>query len=158
MEINNFGPFDSDIWGTVADWVIACVTLGTGIFLVLTFKEQQKTNLFTRVQMKRQILPKFIIQHKNGHNELSLTNAPAIEINIESVKDGIFENGFYEHLENFEVHHHPIVLPVLNEALIFDNGREDIINISFSDMEGSRYSQTIYYEHGEFFISIPKAK
>lgn len=158
MDINNFGPFQSDVWGTVSDWVVIIVTLGTGIFLVLAFNEQRKTNQLTSKQMKRQILPKFILQYRNDRYELSLTNAPAIEVSIENTNEIIFKDGFYEHIENFELHHYPIVLPQIDGSLIHDGVRSEILNIFYSDIEGLEYSQTIYYERGLLFISTPKLK
>jgi len=42
MDINNFGPFDPAIWGTASDWIMIAVTFFTAIYLVKTFKSQEK--------------------------------------------------------------------------------------------------------------------
>jgi hypothetical protein len=42
MSVNNFGPFQAEIWGTVSDWLIVIVTGATGILLLLTFRSQLK--------------------------------------------------------------------------------------------------------------------
>lgn len=51
LSINNFGPFEADVWGTVSEWVMVVVTLGTGIAIILTFLEQRKV---TESQLKLQ--------------------------------------------------------------------------------------------------------
>jgi hypothetical protein len=45
MEINNFGPFNSDVWGTVSDWIMVLVTAITLYFLWRTLVSQQKALL-----------------------------------------------------------------------------------------------------------------
>jgi hypothetical protein len=53
MNINNFGPFLSDVWGTVSDWAMVAVTGTTLYYINKTFKsqyevqklQQQSTNI-----------------------------------------------------------------------------------------------------------------
>jgi len=53
MNINNFGPFSSDVWGTVSDWAMVIVTGSTLFYIIRTFKsqyevqklQQQSTNI-----------------------------------------------------------------------------------------------------------------
>jgi hypothetical protein len=40
MDINNFGPFHSDVWGNFSDWSMVVVTTLTAIFLWKTLKSQ----------------------------------------------------------------------------------------------------------------------
>lgn len=40
MDINNFGPFNAEVWGTVSDWSIAFITIITALLLYSTFKSQ----------------------------------------------------------------------------------------------------------------------
>lgn len=40
MDINNFGPFDSAVWGTVSDWTMVVVTFFTLLYLIKTFIAQ----------------------------------------------------------------------------------------------------------------------
>lgn len=40
MDINNFGPFNSNVWGTFSDWTLVTVTFFTLLYLVKTFKAQ----------------------------------------------------------------------------------------------------------------------
>ncbi|MCX2481567.1 hypothetical protein OQY15_20875 [Pedobacter sp. MC2016-15] len=42
MNINNFGAFDAEVWGTVSDWGVFFVTAGTGILVYLTLRSQNK--------------------------------------------------------------------------------------------------------------------
>ena len=57
MNINNFGPFNSDVWGTVSDWFIGLITLGTVYFLYKTLKSQIKVQLqqqaITEIELRR---------------------------------------------------------------------------------------------------------
>jgi len=40
MAINNFGPFNAEVWGTVSDWVVVAVTTTTAFFIYRTFRSQ----------------------------------------------------------------------------------------------------------------------
>ncbi|GEM_PF-2814130 len=42
MDINNFGIFHSEVWGTVSDWVMVVVTTLTAIFLYFSLKSQRQ--------------------------------------------------------------------------------------------------------------------
>jgi hypothetical protein len=45
MNINDFGPFSANVWGTVSDWIMVSVTTLTALFLIKTFKSQKKVQL-----------------------------------------------------------------------------------------------------------------
>jgi len=66
MDINNFGPFNADTWGTVSDWFVALVTLVTAYYLYKTLKSQLKVQElgqqaleFERVRFTRETRPDF---------------------------------------------------------------------------------------------------
>ncbi|WDF57210.1 hypothetical protein [Mucilaginibacter sp. KACC 22063] len=40
MNINHFGPFSPDVWGSVSDWVYIIVTTATLYFIYRTFRSQ----------------------------------------------------------------------------------------------------------------------
>ncbi len=40
MNVNNLGPFDATIWGTVSDWISILVTVIAAIFIFKTLKSQ----------------------------------------------------------------------------------------------------------------------
>ena len=51
IDINNFGPFHADVWGTFSDWVMILVTIATFIALLITlFLHRQKLKSQTDVQ------------------------------------------------------------------------------------------------------------
>ncbi|MXV52460.1 hypothetical protein GS399_15905 [Pedobacter sp. HMF7647] len=43
-DINHFGPFSSDVWGTVGDWSIVTATVVTGIIIFKTLRLQYKSD------------------------------------------------------------------------------------------------------------------
>jgi hypothetical protein len=43
FDINNFGPFQSDVWGSFSDWVMLIVTFFTLLYLIKTFKAQHNS-------------------------------------------------------------------------------------------------------------------
>jgi len=49
MNINHFGPFSSDVWGTVSDWIYIIVTATTLYFIYRTFRSQLEVQ---RMQLK----------------------------------------------------------------------------------------------------------
>nr|WP_121269850.1 hypothetical protein [Pedobacter schmidteae] len=49
MDLNNFGPFSAEVWGTFSDWMMVVVIAVTGFLIWLTFRSQ------TRVQKLQQI-------------------------------------------------------------------------------------------------------
>ncbi|MDB5129414.1 MAG: hypothetical protein JWQ85_3646, partial [Mucilaginibacter sp.] len=42
MDINNFGPCEATVLGTVPDWIIAFTTIVTAFFLIKTFRSQKE--------------------------------------------------------------------------------------------------------------------
>jgi hypothetical protein len=52
LDVNNFGPFQSDVWGTVSEWVTALVTLATAIVIYFTFLYQSEDRKMLRRQNK----------------------------------------------------------------------------------------------------------
>jgi hypothetical protein len=75
MNINNWGPFDAGVWGTVSDWAMVIVTLGTAIVLVKTLRSQKEgqrlQQFITDIESERyriEYLPKFEIAAGNINN------------------------------------------------------------------------------------------
>lgn len=56
MDINNFGPFQSEIWGTFSDWTLVLVTFGTLRYLVKTFKAQSASLDIQQKTLESQLL------------------------------------------------------------------------------------------------------
>lgn len=42
MDINNFDPFNSEVWGTFSDWAMVSVTGLTALLLLKTLRSQIK--------------------------------------------------------------------------------------------------------------------
>lgn len=50
MDLNNFGPFSFDVWGSVSDWLVVSVTAATGVLIWKTLKSQTEV---LRLQQKQ---------------------------------------------------------------------------------------------------------
>ncbi|UCS95419.1 hypothetical protein KZP23_10585 [Echinicola marina] len=57
-------PFSPDIWGTVSDWAMVVVTSLTAIFLILTFREQQRITSIENYKHVQNIKPYFELKPK----------------------------------------------------------------------------------------------
>jgi len=73
MDINNFGPFNADTWGSVSDWLITGFTLGSIIFLWRTLTSQKKVQQLQQSLSKidtlrylKEIKPDFLCETRNG--------------------------------------------------------------------------------------------
>ena len=119
IDINNFGPFHADVWGTFSDWVMILVTIATFIALLITlFLHRQKLKSQTDVQanqdkiteieqkrFKFQIRPEFKIKSYYFGNEgrpnvqVTLANAPAVYLRVHSERHGKFETSSDTRLE-----------------------------------------------------------
>lgn len=98
FELNNFSPFQSEVWGNVSDWLILFATAVTGLLIWRTLNSQLKIQEFEKIRLKRELLPKFYCKHTvvdNGVHILELTpnSQPFYEFNysitqaIESVSE-----------------------------------------------------------------------
>ncbi len=72
FDVNNFGPFNSDVWGSVSDWLMLGATVLTAIYLIRTFKSQEdvqrQQQTITNIEINRhrlEILPRFEVDLKN---------------------------------------------------------------------------------------------
>ena len=87
MDINNFGPFNADVWGSVSDWFVALVTLTTAYYLYKTLKSQLKVQElgqtaleFERIRVTRETRPEFkvnvsevfIDQYEDGEPKINV--------------------------------------------------------------------------------------
>lgn len=59
MDINNFGPFRSDVWGTVSDWALVLFTMGTITGVFLTYRSQQRLFNLERFKLREASRPEF---------------------------------------------------------------------------------------------------
>jgi len=67
MNINNFGPFEAETWGTVSDWVMVVVTAAT---LYLIYKTLKSQTMVQRLQAQATTIEneRFRIQHMPQFN------------------------------------------------------------------------------------------
>lgn len=68
FDYNNFGPFSSEVWGSVSDWVLTLATIITLYFIYRTFQSQlivQKSQLdLTQIEIDRFLAenrPSFVV-------------------------------------------------------------------------------------------------
>jgi hypothetical protein len=66
MDVNNFGPFQAEVWGTYSDWIMVLVTIVTAIFLWRTLnsqmivqKLQQQTTNIENERFRLEVKPNF---------------------------------------------------------------------------------------------------
>lgn len=61
MDINNFGPFNSEVWGNVSDYVMVIVTAVTGLLIFFTFRSQQELQRLQDEIFRLSIKPEIVI-------------------------------------------------------------------------------------------------
>jgi|GEM_PF-5301439 len=165
--INDFGPFQSDVWGTVSDWIIVLVTACTGLFIYLTLRSQTKVQSLQQELLKiekfryrKQFEPEFIItSHSEWTSEpqkklivslsIQLTKNTAYSIRIVKKADKVFES-YYKHIDEIKVNNIEFLaenkMVKDEDAYYFYN-----IHIYFKDANKETYVQNI---HG--FIESPE--
>jgi hypothetical protein len=74
MDINNFGPFNADTWGSVSDWTMVIVTALTAWYLYKTLTSQtivqglqQKLTDIEGLRVKYEIMPQFEMVNQMQH-------------------------------------------------------------------------------------------
>lgn len=164
-------PFNVEIWGTVSDWFMVWVTAITAIYLIKTFKKQQRLSEIEIIKFKEHIKPKFeskvqIFDFKENVDGTSTakfklnlyvrnSNAHRVIFNFEKdfdlekyVYDIIYENNSIS-FPNFEVQ-------INQEAKLIGDKYDpsesvflsyyfyrNKLRIEFFDLEGTKYYQPI---------------
>ncbi|WDF79531.1 hypothetical protein PQ469_05880 [Mucilaginibacter sp. KACC 22773] len=72
MAINNFGPFQSDVWGTVSDWITILVYLITAYFIYKTLRSQLAIQRIESNRASREIRPYFSLETRIDENKTGL--------------------------------------------------------------------------------------
>lgn len=57
MNINNFGPLNSEVWGTVSEWLMFIVTAASGFLIWQTLKSQNNLKFIEIERFKRENMP-----------------------------------------------------------------------------------------------------
>ena len=148
-------PFDSNVWGNAADWCMTIVTLFTAIYLVRTFREQQKiTNIEHNRYLKEiQPVPEVYIKNNSVFIKFVRNQAFNIVIDIERAKNMFFRKT--EGKYNFEM------MPINNEFRLDDkfddleNDNEFIqIDVHFSDNIKNKYKQSFIKLNSKHFLKM----
>ncbi len=178
IDINNFGPFHAEVWGTFADWMMIVVTFATLTALIITLFLQRQTlksqtsvqanqDKITEIEQKRfkfQIRPEFKIKSYYFGNEgkpnvqVTLTNAPAVYLTVHSERHGKFETSSDSRLE-FTYHRDETVI-----FFVVENPEEKnttleakVGHLMFQDeLEISCYLQEVWVKNGKPTITLPK--
>lgn len=141
-------PFDSNVWGTVSDWVMIIVTSFTALYLVKTFSEQKRANDLLYAQHRRKIMPKFQLDSRdiptiieNQHLTLTLLDNELRNLQV---------NHFSVDFQNIPTNIPLDVFPNNSITLVvgtispFFIGQVLTVEISFEDSEGNKYVQRLF--------------
>lgn len=169
MDVNYFGNFQADVWGTVSDWIMILVTIITAGFLYFTLRSQQislklQQDLISieKFNHRVKIMPKFSLKIKIEQYSLNgdimtlsfsfrLINNNNLAINaIFTITD---EEKIIQNIDRNPYKHNK-VQP--NDVFLFSNTLVKKVGISqgepvfwiqmdmkveFSDIEGNKYIQ-----------------
>jgi hypothetical protein len=169
MTVNNFGPFNAEVWGTVSDWVIVILTFLTAVYLIRTFQGQKElfilqnnTNQLEHFKFKTTIRPHFHIGIENSTDIVSkwktepfkvklkgtITNHQgAKNITIESKTNDdkwILDKSHIHEITSFEPIHSIAFIYSYKGIISFPNGNL-IINIKYEDLAGGVYTQQFMF-------------
>lgn len=140
-------PFDPNVWGTVSDWCLVIVTALTAIYLIKTFKAQQKNRLI-------ELMPNFELVLENDRYMIRLSNATAFNIRVfYHVK----EKQVAKSISVWHTYHNPVYAHSVPESNIGDNLKK-YSTIFFEDGDENSYTQTIYHTEKVLIIHPPKIK
>jgi len=182
LDLNNFGPFRADVWGTVSDWIIVLISTFTLFFLYHTLKSQRKAtesqaeatrlqaqatadqvelSKLTRIQFEKDIMPGLVIQNildskSGGTIRIAFSRNHATDIEILNRSDNAFRFDVSESLKFSSVAEGaPIALNYITEPGV--NHQFKFI-IRYTNINGSRYEQKAIYnnDQDEFVISAPQ--
>lgn len=98
MDVNNFGIFNADVWGTVSDWVVVFGTILTIIYLIMTFEKQKSLYNIEKERYRNSKKPIFNVEivdapyKKDSDFFLKLINTQNVarQVEFQSVE-------YYEH-------------------------------------------------------------
>ena len=143
MTINNFGPFNVEVWGSVSDWSLVIVTIITAYFIWKTLHEQVIINKVSINKDRRDVRPEFkiIYDSEDLTFKLYVTNATAINVIIHN-------KSHVEKPQNITVWHKEFKKVVVPEYSIW--------TICFKDEDGREYKQEISGNKDGVFIDFPR--
>ncbi|SHM97514.1 hypothetical protein SAMN04488057_1059 [Cyclobacterium lianum] len=164
-------PFNVEIWGTVSDWFMVWVTAITAIYLIKTFKKQQRLSEIEIVKFKEDIKPKFeanveIFDFKENPDGTStakfklilyVKNSSAYRVVFDFEKDFDLKEYVYDIIyENNSVSFPYFEVEINQEAKLIGDKYDpsesvflsyyfyrNKLRIEFFDLEGAKYYQPI---------------
>jgi hypothetical protein len=172
LNVNNFGPFSSEVWGTVSDWVLIIVTFFTALFIYRTLKAQVKVSsdqhqLLNIEQRKyrKMFEPEFSVQggsHLIGDGRkfylnLSLEKNNAYNIIIEIDRAPYFPDRKFENKKDeLKIGGTFSIINLVPLQLEEPHDAQLNISVRYCDINGEPYRQIItgYLLHPH--ISAPK--
>ena len=83
LEVITLFQFDVEIWGTVSDWIMIFVTAFTAIYLVKTFKQQNKVLEIERYRFTMSIRPSFSAKLNLYKPIVSIDEVNKIKVNLD---------------------------------------------------------------------------
>lgn len=158
-------PFYVEIWGTVSDWIMIFVTAFTALYLVKTFRQQNKALEMERYRFSMSIRPSF--SAKLREPLIRLNEEDKINVNLEIKVENhraLMEKieVYVSHIVTSENLHRPFigsrwmeVGSLWNVSFIFSEqeriGEINLpispsINIYFRDIEQRKFKQLIYLQ------------
>jgi len=149
-------PFLTDVWGTVADWVMIIVTTITAALLIMSLRAQKKANDIAYKNYLLSIKPKFSVND-------GIVNAVGGNLGF-IIELELHNNGVYcFEVINFDSNylsapsqytHADTMFPGAKYYLVLDNNITTIIGsnaeahflaeIAFTDIDGNYYRQLIF--------------
>lgn len=158
-------PFYPEVWGTVSDWVMVFVTIGTAIFLIKTFLEQKKINDFQLENYRESILPHFTV-HTDVHQDSGqggrylyvkmLLKENSVSFFAVKSYNSNFING-EDNLPIFTILKDTIVkvkcktsTPPVSEAIM-----THAFTFEFKDKKGNKYKQSVFAREGGLYLDLP---
>jgi len=89
MNLNNFGPFKADVWGTVSDWTYVLVAAVTGFLIWRTLRSQQRVQSLqqrlTEIESHRfreSIKPKFDLKIKSTKEITQIPDHQTLDVSF----------------------------------------------------------------------------
>lgn len=155
MTINNFGPFNVEIWGTVSDWCIVIVTIITAYSIWRTLHEQVIISKVSINKDKRDIRPEFKITYNSEESNFKLyvTNATANKVlifNTDTYGKTLDEGEPEQNIKVWHKKYNKVLIPHL-----ILNREYSIWTIRFEDEDGREYKQEISGDNDGVFIDFP---
>ncbi|MBE8712513.1 hypothetical protein [Sphingobacterium hungaricum] len=154
--------FNSNVWGTVSDWIMIIVTSITAVLLLKSFSAQKTSNEISYKNYRKTIRPyfsvtieseefgvgnfkKFLTLKVNDNNAFDLQ---VVEFKTDYIVTLDFIPSFMSTNQEYSVEINEKGLTTINQE------PEKIAMISFKDTEGNNYMQEIFvYNIGDFYIS-----